>query len=95
MITQLQQAVGEHFAVAQGGGAFTSPEVALVMRWFAEQGAVAIGQTSWGPTGFCAVEGLSVAEDWVRQAKQHFAGLEHLSFVVVSARNSGGDVFFD
>ena len=94
VITQLQQAVGEHFAVAQGG-AFTSPEVAVVMQWFAEQGAVAVGQTSWGPTGFCAVEGLSVAEDLVIQAKQHFARLEHLSFVVVSARNSGGDVFFD
>ena len=94
VITQLQQAVGKHFSVAQGG-AFTSPEVAVVMQWLAEQGAVAIGQTSWGPTGFCAVDGMSVADELVIKAKQHFAGLEHLSFVVVSARNSGGDVFFD
>ena len=95
VITQLQQAVGEHFAVAQGG-AFTSPEVAVVMQWLAEQGTVAIGQTSWGPTGFCAVDGMSVADELVIKAKQQFASfLDNLSFVVVSARNCGGEVFFD
>lgn len=51
VITLLQQAVGEHFAPVQGG-VFTSPEVAAAMAYLAEQGAVAIGQTSWGPTGF-------------------------------------------
>lgn len=94
VITQLQQAVGEHFAIAQGG-AFTSPEVALAMQWLAEQGAVAIGQTSWGPTGFCIVDGDDVADNLVNTAKQHFAQLDNLSFVIASARNSGGDVIVD
>ncbi|MFZ2312789.1 MAG: beta-ribofuranosylaminobenzene 5'-phosphate synthase family protein [Methylobacter sp.] len=92
VITQLQRSVGEHFSSAQGG-VFTSPEVAQAMKWFEQQGAVAIGQTSWGPTGFCAIAGVELAESLARQARVEFAHFEQLSFVVASARNSGGDVF--
>jgi beta-ribofuranosylaminobenzene 5'-phosphate synthase len=91
-ITQLQRSVGEHFSTAQGG-VFTSPEVAAAMQWLERQGAVAIGQTSWGPTGFCAIEGDELAESITDQARQAFAHFDNLSFVVASARNSGGDVF--
>ena len=72
VISQLQRSVGEHFASAQGG-IFTSPEVAAAMQWLAQQGAVAIGQTSWGPTGFCAVDGVDAAEALTRQARRQFA----------------------
>ncbi len=92
VISQLQRSVGEHFASAQGG-IFTSPEVAAAMQWLAQQGAVAIGQTSWGPTGFCAVDGVDKAEALTRQARRQFAQFDNLSFSVASARNSGGDVF--
>ena len=92
VITQLQRSVGEHFAPAQGG-IFTSSEVAVAMQWLAEQGAVAMGQTSWGPTGFCAVDRLELAESLVHEATQKFAHFDNLSFVATSARNSGGDVF--
>ncbi len=92
VITQLQQSVGEHFSSAQGG-VFTSPEVAAAMQWLTQQGAVAIGQTSWGPTGFCAIDGVDRAESIVNQARLAFAHFDKLSFVVVSARNSGGDIF--
>ncbi|MFI3185892.1 MAG: GHMP kinase [Methylococcaceae bacterium] len=91
-ITQLQRSVGEHFASAQGG-VFTSPEVAAAMQWLALQGAVAIGQTSWGPTGFCAIEGADLAESITDQARLAFAHFDKLNFVVASARNSGGDIF--
>jgi beta-ribofuranosylaminobenzene 5'-phosphate synthase len=91
VISQLQRSVGEHFASAQGG-VFTSAEVARVMAWFEQQGAVAIGQTSWGPTGFCAVESAASAEALVSQARREFSRVEELSFVIASARNSGGDV---
>ncbi len=91
VITQLQQSVGEHFAAAQGG-VFTSSEVAEVMGWLQEQGAVAIGQTSWGPTGFCAVSGVDRAENLLEQLQQRFALLENLSFSVNSARNAAGEV---
>ena len=92
VITQLQRSVGEHFAPAQGG-IFTSSEVAVAMQWLAEQGAVAMGQTSWGPTGFCAVEGIDLAEFLAQEATRTFTHFDNLSFIVASARNSGGDVF--
>lgn len=91
VITQLQRSVGEHFASAQGG-VFSSPEVAVVMQWLEQQGAVAIGQTSWGPTGFCVLDSADLAQLCVQQAKQRFAHFEHLSFVIASARNSGGEI---
>jgi predicted sugar kinase len=92
VISQLQQSVGEHFSAAQGG-VFTSPEVTQAMQWLAEQGAVAIGQTSWGPTGFCAVDGAELAESMTEQARRKFAQFDNLSFVTASARNRGGEVF--
>lgn len=93
VITELQRSVGEHFAPAQGG-VFTSPEVAEVMAWLAQQGAVAIGQTSWGPTGFCAVKGEEVAEAVTQQARERFKQFENLTLVTASARNTGGEVLY-
>jgi beta-RFAP synthase len=94
VITQLQRSVGEHFAAAQGG-VFTSPEVATVMDWLQQQGAVAIGQTSWGPTGFCAVTGEEHAHFLVTELQQQFTSFKNLSFIVTSARNKGGEVLVD
>lgn len=93
VITRLQRSVGEHFASAQGG-VFTSPEVAEAMQWLTQQGAVGIGQTSWGPTGFCVIDGADLADSITRQAREIFAHIDRLSFATASARNSGGDVFF-
>ncbi|MGR8933507.1 MAG: beta-ribofuranosylaminobenzene 5'-phosphate synthase family protein [Gammaproteobacteria bacterium] len=91
VITQLQQAVGEHFARAQGG-VFTSTEVGEAIQWLAGQGAVALGQTSWGPTGFCAIKGIERAEILHKRVTAQFAGYKNLSFMIVSARNSGAEV---
>lgn len=92
VITALQASVGEHFAPVQGG-VFTSPEAAAAMSWLTEQGAVAIGQTSWGPTGFCAVDGEARAAALLAQLRQRFTS-EHTSFQVVRARNQGAEVTF-
>lgn len=94
VITQIQESVGGHFSPAQGG-VFASSDVEVVMQWLHQQGAVAIGQTSWGPTGFCVVKNMSLAEQLVSEAKCRFASFEQLSFEVVSARNYGCEVFFD
>lgn len=91
VITQLQASVGEHFASAQGG-VFTSDEVAAAMQFLQDQGATAIGQTSWGPTGFCAVQGADHAEKLKQQVENNFAHCENLTVLVVSARNTGGEV---
>ncbi len=94
VISTLQNSVGEHFASAQGG-IFTSPEVEQAITWLSDQGAVALGQTSWGPTGFCAVRDEQQATALIRQAEQRFAHLPMLDMVLVSARNSGGEVIVD
>ncbi|MBD9363241.1 beta-ribofuranosylaminobenzene 5'-phosphate synthase family protein [Methylomonas fluvii] len=90
VITSLQQAVGEHFAPVQGG-VFTSPDVAAAMASLAEQGAVAIGQTSWGPTGFCAVANPQRAAELLAQLERDFAA-SPLSFLVASARNQTAEI---
>lgn len=90
VITQLQDSVGQHFAPVQGG-VFTSPEVAAAMSWLQQQGAVAIGQTSWGPTGFCAVDNPQKAVELLADLQCRFTS-EHLSFQVVSARNLAADI---
>ncbi|MDD2758822.1 MAG: GHMP kinase [Methylomonas sp.] len=90
VITELQESVGRHFAPVQGG-VFTSSEVAAAMGWLRHQGAVAIGQTSWGPTGFCAIDGPARANELLSELQRRF-GADHLSFMVASARNLGADV---
>ncbi len=91
VISQLQQSVGEHFAPVQGG-VFTSTEVDQAMQWLKAQGVVAIGQTSWGPTGFCAVDDPARAELLKDGLQQQFSGSENLHYMVTSARNCGGEV---
>lgn len=90
VITQLQKSVGEHFSPAQGG-IFTSDIVEKAIEFLAEKGAVAVGQTSWGPTGFCIVENSEIAEKLVFNARDIFANTP-LKFCVVSAKNNGGEI---
>jgi len=90
VISQLQASVGEHFAPVQGG-IFTSPEVAKAIACLQQQGAVAIGQTSWGPTGFCAVSGHETAERLVIDMQEKFSQSQ-LSFMVTSPRNQGAEI---
>ncbi|MFA5982501.1 MAG: beta-ribofuranosylaminobenzene 5'-phosphate synthase family protein [Methylococcaceae bacterium] len=92
VITRLQKSVGEYFAPVQGG-IFTSHDVAEAMYWLGQQGAVAIGQTSWGPTGFCLVGDVDQADDILEKAKLRFSHINHLVFMSASVRNSGGDVY--
>ena len=88
VVTALQNAVGDHFAPAQGGR-FTSPEVAAAMGWLQAQGAVGVGQTSWGPTGFCMLDSPSRAAELAAQARGRFDGLDIL---VATARNRGAEI---
>lgn len=55
VIEDLQKTVGDHFAPAQGGR-FTSSKVSEALAFLSGEGAYGIGQSSWGPTGFCLVE---------------------------------------
>ncbi|HEY6135509.1 MAG TPA: beta-ribofuranosylaminobenzene 5'-phosphate synthase family protein [Rubrivivax sp.] len=100
-LTRVQQLLGDHFAPAQGGSAYTSAAVGQLVQWLAEahrgravageeapHGA-AVGQSSWGPTGFAILPTAAAAEAAVRAV--HAAGLVRagLSLLVVRARNHG------
>ncbi len=89
VISELQNVVGNHFAPAQGG-VYASQEVAKAMAWLSDQGAVAVGQTSWGPTGFCAIAGAEQADNIIQNARSQFSELMNLSFRVVSVNNQTG-----
>lgn len=94
VVTEIQRSVGDYFAPAQGGR-FASPDVAACMAWLQAQGAHGIGQTSWGPTGFCLVESAERAQQLAADARKRFADRAHLSLIVASARNTGAAVQVD
>ena len=87
-VTELQQRVGDHFAPAQGGR-FTSPSVSEALHWLGEGGATGLGQSSWGPTGFCFVGDELQAEALACEARVRFANRPELQFRVAKARNQG------
>lgn len=51
-IKEIQTILGAYFAPLQGGHSFASREVAAAMELLESEGAVGIGQSSWGPTAF-------------------------------------------
>jgi beta-RFAP synthase len=90
VIAELQASVGDHFASLQGGR-FTSRGVEQAVSWLGQQGAVGLGQSSWGPTGFCMVDGESAANQLVEQASLQFSQ-HHLEFMVASVCQSGSSI---
>ncbi len=88
-IGEIQRIVGDHFASFQGGGRFASPRVAAAMGAIEQAGIAAVGQTSWGPTGFA----LLPDEDTGRRL---LAALEpafpDLTFHLLRGRNRGAEV---
>lgn len=88
-ITRIQQAVGDYFAPAQGGH-FTSPRVATAMRAITAAGAVGVGQSSWGPTGFAFVADDTAA----RAIAEAVAGplTEGLDIMICRGLNRGATV---
>lgn len=91
VITDLQQTVGDYFAGAQGGR-YTSLGVERAVNWFGDRGGLALGQSSWGPTGFCAVDGEQRAEGLAQAARREFVDQPELSFLVVKGRNRGAGI---
>lgn len=85
-ISELQRIVGDHFAPAQGGGRYISPEVAETMAWLESRGVHCMGQSSWGPTGFAVVAGETQAGQLLPQLEQRNP---RLKYEICSARNQG------
>jgi beta-ribofuranosylaminobenzene 5'-phosphate synthase len=91
-VTQVQRVLGEHFAPAQRGRAFTSAAVGRFVQWLGgneNTPRAAIGQSSWGPTGFAVLPSQASAEALLLAARA--AGIidTALDVSIVSARNHG------
>lgn len=92
-ITRVQQQLGAHFAPAQGGEAYTSTTVGRLVRWLGEaaggESGAAIGQSSWGPTGFAILPSQQQADALVEAARATPLMAPHLTLQIVGGRNRG------
>ncbi|MCV3737793.1 GHMP kinase [Rhizobium sp. TRM96647] len=87
-VTAVQQMLGDYFSPTQGGR-FTSPAVEETLMRLGECGAVGIGQSSWGPTGFAFAESQAAAERIVARAAPHDT---QTTIRIVAGRNRGAKI---
>lgn len=92
-VSRIQQLLGAYFAPVQNGRAYTSAAVGRLMAWVgASAHPAAIGQSSWGPTGFAIVESQARA-DAVKHAVQAAGLIEPgLALRIVAPRNQGAEI---
>lgn len=90
-LAAIQRAMGERFAPFQGGEPFASPAVAEVATWLAAEGVPAVGQTSWGPTGWALFPDLPSAEAALRAVERR-AVAPGLRFRIVTGRNRPAEI---
>ncbi len=96
-VTQVQRVLGEHFAPAQQGRAFTSAAVGRLVQWLGDveldgdehAARAAIGQSSWGPTGFAVLPSQASAEALLLAARAAGVIDPALDVRIVAARNRG------
>jgi beta-ribofuranosylaminobenzene 5'-phosphate synthase len=93
-INRVQQVLGEHFAPAQDGSAYSSAAVACAVERIAAVSRAAVGQSSWGPTGFAILPSQANAEAAVAAARA--AGAIDAALVLrIAAANRRGAVVVD
>jgi beta-ribofuranosylaminobenzene 5'-phosphate synthase len=90
-VTEIQSIVGNHFAAAQGGSPWASPAVGRIAGKLKEAGALGIGQSSWGPTGFAFAPTKEIAERLYHSLSEA-ATAEGLEILVGRGRNRGASI---
>ena len=89
-INHIQRRLGAHFAPAQGGSAYTSAAVGRLLEAIGAAGhGAAIGQSSWGPTGFAILPSQAHAEAVLEAARAANAVAAGLTLNIVAGRNGG------
>jgi beta-ribofuranosylaminobenzene 5'-phosphate synthase len=97
-VSRIQQLLGEHFAPAQDGEAYTHPAIGRLMRWLTQQSPrlsgqpVGVGQSSWGPTAFAFVASQAQGEALMAAARAAGLLVPGLQFSLVAPRNEGARV---
>jgi beta-ribofuranosylaminobenzene 5'-phosphate synthase len=88
-INRVQQLLGEHFAPAQGG-AYTSAAVGRIVQFIkALDPGAAIGQSSWGPTGFAILPSQASAEAALQLLRAERLLEPGLTLSIVAGLNRG------
>ena len=90
-VQELQMRLGDYYASVQGGHRFTSPAVAAALDVLAREGALGIGQSSWGPTGFAFARSRAEATRLASLIRQRAEG-EGLDIRVCGALNRGAEI---
>lgn len=93
-LNELQRVLGDHFAPAQAGRAFTSDAVERLVRGIAaaRPDGAAIGQSSWGPTGFAILPSEAAARSALETARTQGLVDAALDVCIVAARHRGATV---
>ena len=87
----LQARFGDYFAPIQGGSRFSSPDVAAALELLESEGALGIGQSSWGPTGFGFAPSAEAAEQLLARAR-HDPRCRNLEIRACSGLNRGAEI---
>jgi beta-RFAP synthase len=89
-VSVIQRRLGDHFAPAQGGGRFLSPRVGRIAAALERAGALGLGQSSWGPTGFVFARDPDEAAHLAALGRREAGG--EVQVEICAARARGADV---
>lgn len=89
-LAAVQRSNGEYFTPVQRGR-YASTQVASVLAWLESQGWMGLGQSSWGPTGFCLLPDAKTAAQLKEALEARFADMS-LRFQVIKSRNRGAEI---
>jgi len=97
-ITQIQNLIGDHFSIVQGGR-YTSQTIATLLDYATQLGHRGIAQSSWGPTGCIFVNSEQTAQQLMTQlnnyAKQHFESENNYTILTTDANLIGANIELD
>ncbi|ATE60781.1 beta-ribofuranosylaminobenzene 5'-phosphate synthase [Thauera sinica] len=91
-VSAIQRLMGGYFAPAQGGSMYTSRAVGRVIDWISRHRLAAVGQSSWGPTGFAILPGEDEAERAVDAARGAGVVDPALRILIAGGRNHGARI---
>ena len=106
-VNRVQRLLGQHFAPAQQGHTYTSAAVGRLLQWLgavsleavaadstddAAPVLAAVGQSSWGPTGFAIVPSQASAEALLLAARAAGMVDAALEVSIVAGRNRGAAI---
>jgi len=90
-LEDMQSRLGDYFAPAQGGHRFISADVAAALDLLRHAGAVGIGQSSWGPTGYAFASSSEAANQILDEARRH-SECRGVDIRICRALNGGADI---